>query len=141
MMKPLSVIVQLGVDALGIVTVLAVALSLALPEAAPSRLRGLVSATPSSPSISATRKIREQADCLWLTARNHGFYNIQRDAVSGHGSELESTLWQQFLDSSGRRECGSASTDAATLTQALVVNLAEADRYFRSAVAVREHRL
>lgn len=141
MMKLLSSSVQVGVDALGLATALVVALSLVLPEAAPSRLLDIVGATPSSSPVSTTLEIQVQADCLWLSARNHGFYDIQHDAVTGDGSELELILWQQFLDSSGGRECGLASTDVARLTHALMVNLPEADRHFRSAIAVPERRL
>jgi len=114
------------IDMPGLLLLAAIVFSLAAPERAPATLRDIV-----IPAQRAQTEISLQADCLWLQARNHGFYGIQRQSVSGTTTTANDDLWQGFLDSTGEYECGSPLTDLTTLKPALLASLPDAEQHFR----------
>ena len=90
-----------------------------------------------APGIDAALLVH--ADCLWYSARNRGFYLVQREAVASAaatGSEAAGTadrraLWESFLDTVGRSDCGEApAASTARVLDALSASAREADRHF-----------
>ncbi|MGQ7846582.1 hypothetical protein ACUNV4_19020 [Granulosicoccus sp. 3-233] len=129
MMKTSRKVLLTGIDGLCLASVVGILYSLALPGAFPESMSdGLRSILVPTPNIQADA--RDQADCLWLQARNHGFYGIQHHAIAGNTTADEDLLWQAFLDSTGERECGSPLTGMSELMPALLASLPEADRHF-----------
>ncbi len=115
------------IDMLGLLVLATILLSLAAPELAPDRLRNIV-----IPAQRAHADVSLQADCLWLQARNHGFYDIQQQTLTRKTPSADNELWQGFLQSIGEHECGSPLTDMAELRPALLASLPDAERHFRS---------
>ena len=81
---------------------------------------------------SAGRYSISYSDCLWYVARNHGFYEVQRKVAKGHSSVQNQQLWQQFVETTGRDECGVLRWDTEELRTALAETVAQADRHFLS---------
>lgn len=120
-----------SIDILGLASLAGILCSLALPDAVsgamPSGLRSIL-----IPTQRIQADATAQADCLWLQARNHGFYGIQHQAIAGKATADEDQLWQAFVNSTGERECGSPLTPLSTLRPALLASLPAADRHFLS---------
>lgn len=118
-----------GIDLLGMATLAGIVLNLVLPgavaESLPTSLRSML-----IPGQAIQLHANDQANCLWLQARNHGFYGIQHQAVTGIATADEDRLWKAFLDSTGEQECGSPLTAMSELRPALIASLSEADRHF-----------
>ena len=72
------------------------------------------------------------SDCLWYTARNNGFYDVQKAVAEGQSDTQTWRLWEQFVNSTGRQDCGPAPQDVAKLTVAVAALKNEADQYFVS---------
>jgi len=70
------------------------------------------------------------SDCLWYVARNHGFYQLQRKVAYSNSSVQNQQLWQQFVETTGREECGALRWDIEELRIALAETVLEADRHF-----------
>jgi len=88
--------------------------------------------TSTEPESSAGRFSIGYSDCLWYVARNHGFYQVQREVANGHSSVQNQQLWQQFVETTGRDECGLLRSDIEELGSALAETLLQADRHFLS---------
>lgn len=86
--------------------------------------------TESALLISANRGSINYSDCLWYTARNHGFYQVQRNVAYGEGGSQNLQLWKQFIESIGQDECGLAQHSMAELTLAVAVTVHDADQHF-----------
>lgn len=110
------------IDMLSLTLLAGILPGLAVSGAASGSLRSILISPQRIPT-----EVSHQADCLWLQARNHGFYGIQHQAVSGKATAIENELWQIFLDSTGEHGCGSPLTE---LKPALLASLPEADRHF-----------
>ena len=115
------------IDLLSLTLLAGILPGLAVSGAASGSLRSIL-----IPAQSIPTEVSHQADCLWLQARNHGFYGIQHQAVTGKATASEEELWQVFLDSTGEHECGSPLTELTELVPALLASLPEADRHFMS---------
>lgn len=116
------------------------------PAARPAVSAGV--ARPGEPVADPpSERHRIMADCLWPTARNHGFYELQHaalDTAAGAASSVatdgevdapgngvaEHALWQSFLASTGTDTCGYTETDLAPLTRALAATRETAERHF-----------
>ena len=81
--------------------------------------------------------LERRADCLWYSARNHGFHDVQARAVAGPDRSDEArpsgpteprALWARFLAGPGRRDCGESASSPARLADALRERLPEARR-------------
>lgn len=116
-------------DLLGLAAALSVIVTLAVPAVAPARLRHILLASPLPSDLSV--QVAAQADCLWMAARNNGFYDIQYQAVNGHASDSERRLWTGFIESTGRHDCGLVVPDMSELGDALESSLPDAERHFR----------
>lgn len=125
MMKAIRISSLGRIDMLSLTLLACILPGLAVSGAATGSLRSIL-----IPAQSIPTEIRHQADCLWLQARNHGFYGIQHQAVSGKATASEEELWQVFLDSTGEHECGPPLTELSELVPALLASLPEADRHF-----------
>lgn len=128
-MKTMNKLKSSSIDLLCLAMAAGILLSLAVPGATPgsltSGLRSIL-VPASKDQVDASY----QADCLWFQARNHGFYGIQHQAVAGKATADEEKLWQAFLDSTGKHECGSSLTELTELMPALLASLPAADRHF-----------
>ncbi len=113
------------IDRLNLTLLAGILATLAVSSAASGSLRNIL-----IPAQITSAGVSQQADCLWLQARNHGFYGLQHRAVSGKATASEEELLQGFLDSTGERECGSPLTGLSELMPALLASLPEADRHF-----------
>jgi hypothetical protein len=103
--------------------------TLALVSACSDRVVASAVATDSSTSAAYYADI-EYADCLWYTARNHGFYTLQSNVASGSSNEENTRFWMQFVESTGKEECGPFDQGWRLLKQALSRTAKDADRYF-----------
>jgi len=84
------------------------------------------------PTQAVERVPMKDTDCLWYTARNHGFYWIQRKVALKQADKVSKTLWTQFVESTGVAECGLQLTSMGHLETALEVSVEAADNYFMS---------
>ena len=53
-------------------------------------------------------RYRDYADCLWPLARNHGFFEVQMQALRGGAHRA---LWTDFVASVGADACAGGSAD------------------------------
>ena len=83
-------------------------------------------------SNSANAESINYSDCLWYVARNHGFYQVQKQVASDHGDTQNRQLWEQFVNTIGVDECGPVHFDMEMLTQAVAITVDQADQYFLS---------
>ena len=67
-------------------------------------------------SNSVNRESINYSDCLWYVARNHGFYQVQKQVASNHGDTQNKQLWEQFVNTIGVDECGPVHFDMEMLT-------------------------
>ena len=79
---------------------------------------------PPSPAHAA------HADCLWYSARNNGFYLVQRDAVRPGADARTRAAWRGFLDATGGRDCAMPGGGVEAVIAALAASARDADRYF-----------
>ena len=79
---------------------------------------------PASPAHAA------HADCLWYSARNNGFYLVQRDAVRPGADARTRAAWEGFLDAAGERDCPPPGGGVETVIAALAASADDADRHF-----------
>lgn len=97
---------------------------------------------------SASERHRNMADCLWPTARNHGFYDLQQAALDAAAPRRfpsvianaktgalqdgagDHALWRSFLASTGADDCGYAEADLVALIGALTATRDTATRHF-----------
>ena len=74
------------------------------------------------------------ADCLWPLARNHGFFELQRQALDTTGSTTARALWLEFIASTGAEVCANGSSDIVadlgSLERALSATQEAAERHF-----------
>ena len=122
------------IDRLNLILLAGILATLAVSGAASGSLRNIL-----IPAQITSAGVSHQADCLWLQARNHGFYGLQHQAVSGKATASEEELWHVFLDSTGERECGSPLTGLSELMPALLASLPEADRHFMNQASESAH--
>ena len=77
-------------------------------------------------------RYRDYADCLWPTARNHGFFELQMQAIDGDAAAR--ALWLDFVASTGANACAEGSADIvanpASLERALTETREIARRHF-----------
>ncbi len=86
--------------------------------------------TESALLISANRDSINYSDCLWYTARNHGFYQVQRNVAHGESDSQNLQFWKQFIESVGQDECGPVQHSMAELTLAVAATVNDADQHF-----------
>jgi|GEM_PF-3906288 len=96
-----------------------------------SSAAAFASGEPTGPELAPRHLAR--ADCLWLQARNHGFYQVQSDALDGIGGQATARLWHAFVDSVGVQACGCSRGDGQRLVPALAALRGRADRHFLAA--------
>ena len=126
-------------------------LAVAAPAAGPNIPLGVRSSDDSAAGPPSERH-RIMADCLWLTARNHGFYAVQQAVLDvdaalassvvadgdldtlGDGA-TDHALWQAFLASIGADTCGFSEADLVPLTRALTATRETAARHFAASDA------
>ena len=81
-------------------------------------------------------RYRVYADCLWPVARNHGFFELQVQALDGDA--VARALWLDFVAGTGANACtdGSAdiTADTASLERALADTREAARRHFAATV-------
>lgn len=74
------------------------------------------------------------ADCLWPLARNHGFFELQRQALDTAESTAARSLWLEFVASTGAEVCANGSSDIVadlgSLERALSATQEAAERHF-----------
>ena len=77
-------------------------------------------------------RYRVYADCLWPVARNHGFFELQVQALAGDAAAR--ALWLDFVASTGANDCADGSADivadTASLERALVQTRRIARQHF-----------
>lgn len=115
---------------LGLVLIASIAIGALLSFFVVSQVRAIM-AVPGSSDIA--QDSAEYADCLWYSARNHGFYQVQRELVRGNVTDDNRILWVQFLDSAGAADCGPGDFQVEALLDALANTAFEADRFFLAA--------
>lgn len=81
----------------------------------------------------AARRHAAHADCLWLAARDHGFYMIQSRVLDGIGDSAERHLWETFVATTAAADCGTPPAPLTALEAALAAQRDAADRYFLGA--------
>ena len=125
-------VAPVGAAIAAIAAVVAAALVVPIDRAARTVGPDDAAASPVRPALAA------HADCLWYSARNHGFYLVQREAAlapgpSGDGARA---TWGAFLGTVGARDCGAVPGGAVEdLLDALAAGADEADRHFLGAGA------
>ena len=77
-------------------------------------------------------RYRIYADCLWPVARNHGFFELQVQALDGDA--VARALWLDFVAGTGANACSDGSADitvdTASLERALTDTREAARRHF-----------
>ena len=93
-------------------------------------LPGRAARTDVAPAVPPSSSHAAHADCLWYSARNHGFYLVQRELVRPGAGAGTRDAWQAFLDAAGVPDCGMPSGGVEPVVRALAASADDADRFF-----------
>ena len=129
----LASLASLGLIALVLVSLALIGLTLLSMVKTPSVRFTAPSTAGSSQHEPLPPELRVHIDCLWYSARNHGFYQVLRSHAVGNSTLDNTRLMLGFVESTGAAACGSHSYTDEHLTQALASTVADADKHFLGA--------